>query len=763
MFPDFLQHILTGVDIATGILQLGIFEYLISGGWITIIRSISFFLDKLFISFISKFFDYFFKIIDGTLIVPETIETITKNLYFFIALILLFKLGAFILKYIMNPEMVHDENIGVHSLVKRVIIGMVLLIFMPTIFNISRQFQSAILADKVIEKVIMDKASLNKYNALLAKAPIGRIIGFSVFQGFWSYDNTKFGSALVNNQYKNALDRYDPSDISINAGGRVGYATNYYYDYFPILSTIALGYVLYLIIKLCLDVLIRSFNLTILQIISPLTVSDYMISGDKQGVFSNWVKTTLASYLMLFIRVLSLWFLIWVCMQMQMTNSECVTNLTNQGISVEQANSSCGSSILFLNENGSPDMLLRAMIIIALLAFIMDLPKLFTKIFGLDLEQESSVTGMINKVGGIGKMVGLGGVAFAGGMLGGAIGSIKGGAQALTGLKTGKAVNQAKMSNLTNQYQSDLKALDKNSPDYAQNKAALTAKYNADKNKIEADNRKLERKALHQASAATKGMAFGGLAAAAKQTSIGGAFAGGYSNSNNSSQNKVKESGDNYDMREAPEKAAEDYQKKIAEEAATTAYREHQINVTDQINATTTAIAGQQTASNLKLDNLVGLSDQTLQENRNVNIKLGTNVNVDSDKTMEKANAAYANGFNYQDSIAGKLDQSVEETRNINVKLGTNINVDSDETMEKANDSYSKGFSYQDSVGGKLDQSIEETRNLDFKISTNMNVEDETLTDTIGGVKVSSPDSKTKERATEAGIILPGSIDLDKK
>ena len=434
---DIITELSTAGQLIASVLQLELLNYLISGGWVTILRSIGFFIDRHLVGFITKGFDYFQLIIGRTLIVPATVESITRNVYFFIAAILFFKLAVRIMKYIIDPNLTGDDNIGVNSLVKRVIIGMILILFMPTIFSILRDFQSAIISDKVIEKTIMDRTTYNKYNEITKRAPVGRIIGFSVLQGFLNFNDNlggailSFGSGNQEKQWETAKETFDPSAIKdINAGGFLASDT-YLFDYIPILSTIALGYTLYLIIKYCFDVLVRSFYLTILQVISPIVIVDYIMDGDREGSFKNWLKTTTGVFLMLFIRIVSLWFIIFVAVQMQMTNKECFDNLVDQGITSEEAAKQCDSSILHLNNNGEVDMLLRAGIIIALLAVSMDMPKLIGKIFNIDLEQESSVTGMINKIGGIGKMVGMAGAAFGGAMLGGAVKNIGAGAKGM--------------------------------------------------------------------------------------------------------------------------------------------------------------------------------------------------------------------------------------------------------------------------------------------------------------------------------------------
>ena len=52
-------------------------------------------------------------------------------------------------------------------------------------------------------------------------------------------------------------------------------------------------------------------------------------------------------------------------------------------------NGVCQDSLLYVVEGGTGDYLLRGLITLGLLAFLMDLPKLFSDIFGLDLEQDA--------------------------------------------------------------------------------------------------------------------------------------------------------------------------------------------------------------------------------------------------------------------------------------------------------------------------------------------------------------------------------------
>lgn len=81
-------------------------------------------------------------------------------------------------------------------------------------------------------------------------------------------------------------------------------------------------------------------------------------------------------------------------------------------------------------------------------------------------------------------------------------------------------------------------------------------------------------------------------------------------------------------------------------------FRQHQISVTDQINASTTVIADQGKRANIKLDDLIDNTDQTLTQTINIDRKLGkVSGNVDT--------------------IAKNTETTAQQTVNIDRKLGT--------------------------------------------------------------------------------------------
>ena len=402
---DVLDYVFSGVKIAIAGIELKVFLYLISGGWIDVLRIISFFLDSLLVKYIGIFFVYFSKIISGTIFSEKMITGVMNRLYVFIGIFVFFKLSMLLIKYISTPELVSDSKIGVNSLIKRVIFGFGLILLTPFIFRTAMNLQKAILDDQIIEKVLLSQEDY--LIAVANKDRVGNLIGMNILQGFWSPNNSEKSNSKSVRNYNKAVDEADPSVVgwpSINSGRVLGLG-EYDYNYFPILSTVALGYTLYIAVKFCIDVALRGFKLGFLQMMAPIAIVDYMVYGKDDGTFKNWLKLCKGTYLMLFVRVISLWFVVFVTTLMQKKGTD---------------------SLLYQPKNGQVDYLLRAIIIIALLAFMMELPKLLSEVFGLDLEGDATVKGLMKSVTGGIKTVAGAGLAMGGAAIGGAFGAAQG-------------------------------------------------------------------------------------------------------------------------------------------------------------------------------------------------------------------------------------------------------------------------------------------------------------------------------------------------
>lgn len=418
---DIVNMVQNIVSMVMNAAQLGLTLWLFQGGILYIIRYISFFIDNLLINYIGKFYSYFTVFLSGTIFNQTVVDAVMRNVYIFIGVVVFFRLMMVLLKYIVNPELVSDGKIGASNLVKRVIIGIAGITLIPTIFNFATDFQAAFLKDQVVQKILIPEELVEVSKKKVDNA--GRYIGTYVFAGFFNPSNKASPQSIK--MYDLAVEKGDmfALSFSVNSGGFLGnWFAPYQYNYFVFLSTFVLGYVLFLMIKYCLDLVGRLFKLFLYQMLAPFAMIEYMINGSQDGVFKSWKTAVLSTYFMLFIRVFALWFVVFV---MTLMSGDLPTDVYTTG------------SLL-----NSSDHLLRAIIIVALLGFMMDLPKIVGNIFGLDLEQEGSATGLLNSIkGGFTKIAGAG-LTMGGAAVGGAIGAAKGGLGSLNALGAKKGADQ---------------------------------------------------------------------------------------------------------------------------------------------------------------------------------------------------------------------------------------------------------------------------------------------------------------------------------
>lgn len=658
--------------------EIAIIVWLVSGGIIFVLRGISFWIDNLIVNFIGSIYNYFMELLEGTMFNKTVTDQLLTNVYVFIGIVVFFRLAMLLIKYLMNPELVSDDKAGVNSLIKRVIIGMCGILMVPFIFDKATELQAAIIKDQVIQQIIIPSDMIEATSKKVENA--GKYIGTYVFAGF--INPSSKASAEIKKEYSIALEKGDFSSLNFNKGGFLGIGyTSYDYSYFYLLSTFVLGYVLYLMLKYCLDIVVRFFKLLLYQLLAPVAMVEYMVSGSDNGVFKNWKNGVIGTYCMLFVRVLSIWFVVFV---MSLMSGDYATYT---------------DGTLLAND----DHLLRALIIIGLLAFMMDLPKIVGSIFGLDLEQESSATGLLKSIGGIVKGVGMGALSMGGAALGGAVGSLGGMQKA--GLQNNKDRNKAiKQKMAGNQGMSRRDALNSLKSSGALQGANASALSSA------------------AASAKSAGLATlkGMGAAAIGSTSIGKSIQSGYA-SVSSEMSK--------DRQKAKQESAE------AEERA---YRQHQIEVTDQINATTTVVAGEQQRSNIKLDNIVDNTERTVTQTVNIDQKLG-NISGDISNIAQNTETTATQTVNIDqklgkvsgniENIAQNTETTATQTVNMDQKLGK-ISGDVSNIADNTEITADVALNVEPLVGS-MDESLKDI-NTNTEISADVDLNVEPIINDIG-------------------------------
>lgn len=350
---------------------------------------------------------------------PEVISNFGERIYVLLGIVMLFKLSFSFITYIVNPDSFTDKSKGVSKLILNVIVALLLIVTVPFIFQAAYKLQGLILGNNVIPNLVLGMGSetdsdVNEEGYDYIEE--GERMSFLVFTSFFKpnpalYDedsvcrNTLFTSSdgediAVDSENNNDLlsqigsdklemleECKEPLDASTgtsfdgNISGvlalayensnmnlltdtdlikaKYGSGDNaiYTFDFMGIVSIIAAGFMAWIFIMFCFDVAVRVVKLAFLQIIAPVPIVAYA-DPKGQGMFKKWVKQCVSTYLDLFIRLVAVFFAIFI-----------ISNMSQAKISSD------GESII---QNG----LVYVFLILGTLLFAKQLPKLLSDITG---------------------------------------------------------------------------------------------------------------------------------------------------------------------------------------------------------------------------------------------------------------------------------------------------------------------------------------------------------------------------------------------
>lgn len=340
-------------------------------------RGLSLEFDKTIVEYSSKVYEYFEQIVSGTLITPEIVNDIMGRLYVFVGIAIMFKLASVFIKYIISPETFQDTKQGAGKLVQRVILGVILIALIPSIFDLGYRLQEAVISDRIIEKTLLPA---DVYKGLTSGNNIGNKMVMTTFQGFfrWNEQVDKGNYPKIYNAYEKVM-RYDTTSISSFDANYISekQGSEYVISYTPILSTLAIGYILYTLIKYSLEVLLRSLKLAFLQIVAPFFIVNYMLKPGTDESFKKWVNMTVSNYLTIFLRVLTIW----------------IAGLISYYLRYGVPNELGGTTSLIT----TGDSTIKAFIVVATFAFLKDLPKMFSELTGYNLQENEAIGGIMQQ------------------------------------------------------------------------------------------------------------------------------------------------------------------------------------------------------------------------------------------------------------------------------------------------------------------------------------------------------------------------------
>ena len=352
---------------------------------------IGLFIDSIVYWFISTLYQVFVAISRANLFTESTLRTITDRVFTILGVIMLFIMAYEIIMMIISPDKLSGEN-GAKRLVSKLVTSIVLIVLLPTAYKYMQIFQDDVITSNVIGNVVLGSKSSTSADYDLKSA--GTSLALSIGQAFYhpmyqenslSYQDCKkeeYASlnicvAYVKN-YENALEKNslmgfflnpELSDLQRHSFFEIGDKITYKdsrMNYIPILSTIAAFFALKAILAFCIDIGVRVAKLGFLQVIAPIPIA--MNITKKESIFqSKWFKSLTETYLDIFMKLIVISFSMFAVTLVP----DIMRNLWFSDKS---------------GAGGIVQLLATVAVILGILQFAKDAPKLIKDLFNMDLD-----------------------------------------------------------------------------------------------------------------------------------------------------------------------------------------------------------------------------------------------------------------------------------------------------------------------------------------------------------------------------------------
>lgn len=301
---------------------------------IDILRLFFFFLDTIIYPLISVAYNLLIDIANTTVFTEDIIDLFASKVYALLGIFMLFKVSFSILTYIVNPDDFTDKSKGFGKMISNIVITLVLLVATPWIFSQAMDIQRIVLKDNIIGKIFSVNAVSN-----VSTDDAGNTMAFDTLLAFYHIDEDNVGYGCSGLEYgelkessvdtcKNYLgDSFDEFNDVLETSHKTK-SVNFYMDfdllnrrtpnndyvmsYLPLISTIAGGFICWILIIFCFDVAVRSVKLGFLRMIAPVPIISRIDPKKGMDVFNKWVKSCTSTYLDLFIRLLAIYFAVFV-------------------------------------------------------------------------------------------------------------------------------------------------------------------------------------------------------------------------------------------------------------------------------------------------------------------------------------------------------------------------------------------------------------------------------------------------------------------
>lgn len=417
--------------------------------WLTrALRTICAFIDRIVYFLIAFVYQLFIQVANATLLSGSTVRTLTARVQLIFGLLLIFRLSVSVINGIINPDTLTDREKGFSEVIKRTIIVLIMFTLIvpvnvsnPTshyqknianhglLFGTMYEIQNSVLSRNVMFRLIFggdesEDSDLNNMSSLSGQA---NAMAGSIYKSFMSINLAD--ESKGEDDPSNWICEDDITDSEINYYTKADASVSdvvslteewcqppddkefsnifkpkalekgvFKFAFQPLISTVCGVFVLIMFIGFTLDIAIRAIKLAILRLIAPIPIGSYIDpKAQRDGAFASWIRITISTYIDLFIRLLIVYFAIFL-----------VQEISTKGLVIEKV-----SDNILLNS------LTNVVMYIAIFFFAKQAPRFISDALGLKGGGMSNL-GLSGLLGGSAMLMG------GGGLRGAALGMMQG-------------------------------------------------------------------------------------------------------------------------------------------------------------------------------------------------------------------------------------------------------------------------------------------------------------------------------------------------
>ena len=398
--------------------------------WINIFRDLFAALDGLGYFLLSGIYNIFFTVANAKILEGDFITTFYGRVQLILGVFMIFRLSITLLQIIVNPDLAKDKQKGASKILMRVVLSLVMLTLIAPInipnddgnplneqiaengilFGFLYQIQNSIVQDNVLGKLILgsnvedisqNNNSLNINNVgdigATLSATVSKIFITPALKSGVSQDDI-----TDQETYKENLACEDEVNQSGYFSATTPYQTIldatkekcngvYAFDY-TLLGGLIVSIVMFLIVLgFTVDIAVRAIKLALLRLIAPIPIIAYIDPGqEKNGAFGSWVKTLTSTYLDLFVRLMVIYFGIYIIVSLTQTSA---------------------LDLFPSSPNYFTSTLATIFIILGILVFMKQAPKFFKDMLGIKSDGNFKLFGGLGTIAAAG--LGVAGIAGA--------------------------------------------------------------------------------------------------------------------------------------------------------------------------------------------------------------------------------------------------------------------------------------------------------------------------------------------------------------